>query len=63
MPFFSDASDFTIKGAQMNDVAGDYTANYTTKAANNSDSNNVYVGSSVRKGNTETQNAAIGVYL
>ena len=63
MPFFPNASDFTIKGAQMNDVAGDFTANYTTRTANNSDSNNVYLASSVRKGNTETQNATIGVYL
>lgn len=63
MPFFSDARDFTIKSAQMNDVAGDYTANYTTATANNSDSNNVYLGSTVRKGNNETRNVTIGVYL
>ena len=63
MPFFPNAKDFTIKGAQMNDVAGDYIANYTTTTANNSDSNNVYFESSVLKGNTETQNATIGVYL
>ena len=63
MPFFPNAKDFTIKDAQMNDVAGDYTANYTTTTAKNSDSNNVYFESSVLKGNTETQNATIGVYL
>ncbi|KAJ8696272.1 hypothetical protein PTI98_006153 [Pleurotus ostreatus] len=40
MPFFKDASNFTIKDATMNDIAGNYEENNTTKNNTITDSHN-----------------------
>lgn len=40
MGYFDQASNFTIDGATMNDVAGDYVSNNDTKNDNRSNCNN-----------------------
>ncbi len=62
MPFFPGAHNFSIHNGQMNDIAGDYNDNKKTTETNMSNSNNLYVGLSVRKGNTETHTMTIGMY-
>jgi hypothetical protein len=51
MPFFENASGFTITGAEMNDVKGDYTKNITNNTTHNSDVGNIAIASNVSKGN------------
>lgn len=62
MPFFGGAHNFSVRDAKMNDIGGDYTENKTTTEPKNSDSNNVYIASTVRKGNTKTNTTTIGGY-
>ena len=61
MPFFENASGFTITGAEMNDVKGDYTKNITNNTTNNSDVGNIAIGSNVSKGNNTTYSVTAGM--
>lgn len=61
MPFFENASGFTITGAEMNDVKGDYTKNITNNTTHNSDVGNIAIASNVSKGNNTSCSVTAGM--
>jgi hypothetical protein len=61
MPFFENATGFTISGGEMNDVKGDYNKNVTNNTTTNKGSGNITIGSNVSQGNTKKQSATTGM--
>ena len=55
MPFFQGATNFNVEKSEFNDVAGNMTKDTTVNTSNNSDCNNLAVGSNISKANQQNK--------